>query len=127
MNRILTKRVTLALVTAAVACLALAVLLWGTEYKVSLYPHHYRPQRAVPVAKLLSERERPTVDVAVVQCIDALALPTFLSLGLLLTFAVAPDDRDPSPSEPLAPVGTESIHRIGCLIHFSFRPPPPVL
>jgi hypothetical protein len=39
--------------------LGLAVLLWGTAYKVSLYPTPEQGRAPVPTAKLLSEKERP--------------------------------------------------------------------
>jgi hypothetical protein len=43
--------------------LGLAVLMWGTAYKVSLYPRSgsgpERNQEQVPQAKLLTESERP--------------------------------------------------------------------
>jgi hypothetical protein len=123
MNRILTKRLTLALMTLAVACLASAVFLWGTEYKVSLYPHHLKSQPAVPVAKFLSERERPVVGAEAVPQADVLALPAFFSLALLTVVFLQPKRR-PFPAVLLLGRGIRSIHRPPCLIHFSFRPPP---
>src|ERR1700743_793038 len=39
--------------------LSFAVFLWGIQYKLSLY-HSEVAQRAVPVAKLLSQKERPS-------------------------------------------------------------------
>jgi len=39
--------------------LSFAVFLWGIQYKLSLY-HSEVVRRAVPVAKLLSQKERPS-------------------------------------------------------------------
>lgn len=39
--------------------LSFAVFLWGIQYKLSLY-HSEVAQRIVPVAKLLSQKERPS-------------------------------------------------------------------
>jgi hypothetical protein len=41
--------------------LALAVLGWGTSYKLSLYDPPGSPSASMPHAKLLSQRERPPV------------------------------------------------------------------
>ncbi|HEX3660694.1 MAG TPA: hypothetical protein VHU89_04650 [Acidobacteriaceae bacterium] len=125
MKRILTKRLTLALMTFAVACLASAVFLWGTEYKVSLYPHHLKPQPAVPFAKLLSEQERPASEVEAVPRAGAPALIAFFSLGWL-TFARPREESEPFRVMPLRGRTLPSIRKTPWLIHFSFRPPPGV-
>jgi hypothetical protein len=44
--------------------LALAVLGWGTGYKLSLYDPPGSPSASMPQAKLLSQRERPPVTEA---------------------------------------------------------------
>jgi hypothetical protein len=44
----------------AVLFLAFTVLGWGTGYKMSLYHHPGSPSLAIPAAKLLSQKERPT-------------------------------------------------------------------
>ena len=124
MNRTLTKRLTLALMTFAVACLASAVFLWGTEYKVSLYPHHLRSRPAVPFAKLLSERERPaaTASAAPLQA-GTQALITFFVLPLLV-LALERASSKLFPSGILQRSVFVSIPRTPCLFRFSFRPPP---
>ncbi|MGA7522955.1 MAG: hypothetical protein WBW84_10765 [Acidobacteriaceae bacterium] len=123
MKRILTKRLTLALMTFAVVCLASAVFLWGTEYKVSLYPRHLKPQPAVPFAKLLSERERPASGTEAVSRADALPLITFFSPALLTT-ALLREKAEPFLVVPLWGRAIPSIRKTPWLIHFSFRPPP---
>lgn len=123
MNRILTKRLALGLITFAVVCLAAAVFLWGTEYKVSLYPHGYKSRPAVPSAKLLSERERPASVTQAVEPADTLALAAFFSLTLL-TLALREEETELFPSDILRRRTVASIRRTPCLFHFSFRPPP---
>ena len=41
----------------------LAVILWGIQYKLSLY-HSVAAQRVIPAAKLLSQKERMATSVA---------------------------------------------------------------
>jgi hypothetical protein len=49
------------IVTAiAVLFLAFTVLSWGTGYKLSLYHQQSTPSSNIPVAKLLSQKERPS-------------------------------------------------------------------
>jgi hypothetical protein len=48
----------------AVLFLAFMVLGWGTGYKVSLYHRHGSPSSSIPVAKLLSQKERPSTTQA---------------------------------------------------------------
>jgi hypothetical protein len=52
------RRTSIATVFAIMA-LALAVLGWGTGYKLSLYDPPGSPSASMPHAKLLSQRERP--------------------------------------------------------------------
>lgn len=125
MNRILTKRLALALMTLAVACLASAVFLWGTEYKVSLYPHGHRSRPAVPFAKLLSERERPATGSEVALRAGGQALITLFSLSFLV-IPLEQADCELFPSGILQRSAIVSTHRTPCLFRFSFRPPPPV-
>src|ERR1700739_1980559 len=58
MKRIHSKQLTLALSMTGAMLLAAAVLVWGSEYKCSLYHKHPEKHARIPVAKLLSERER---------------------------------------------------------------------
>jgi hypothetical protein len=46
--------------TFAVLLLAFTVLGWGTGYKLSLYHRPGCPSSSIPVAKLLSQKERPS-------------------------------------------------------------------
>ena len=126
MKEILTKRPTLALLIFAVACLASAVFLWGTEYKVSLYPKHHKTQQAVPIAKLLSERERPAVAAEAPSRADALALTALFSLTLLTVLPVQKDSAYSSSQFPLRRRDS-SIQSTIFVVHLCFRPPPTAL
>jgi hypothetical protein len=123
MNRRRTRKFTLVLMVVFYALLAAAVFLWGTEYKVSLYPVQ-RKASTVPVAKLLSEKERPAARPIAETLHRRLSLPA--SCAFLLLLAVRLRNRRASfrfapLTSPARPIG----HRIASLIHFSFRPPPP--
>lgn len=122
MNRFLTKQMTLALMALAIACLASAVFLWGTGYKCSLYHKHPERHPRIAIAKLLSERERPSAD-GVISMYAPLPPAVFFAVGILLTgfYRMA----RPGFNWVLQVVRNETTtDRISCLIHFSFRPPP---
>ena len=51
-------------VVCAVLFLGFTVLGWGTGYKVSLYHRPGGPSSSIPVAKLLSQKERPSTTQA---------------------------------------------------------------
>jgi len=112
----------LVLMGSFVALLAAAVFLWGVEYKVSLYPVQ-RKAPTVPVAKLLSEKERPAANPVAMSLglrLSLAACCTFLLLlAARLRFRRAGFRSAPLPS-PAKLIG----HRIASLPHFAFRPPP---
>jgi hypothetical protein len=124
MNRILTKRLTLALMALAVACLASAVFLWGTEYKCSLYHKHPDRHPRITMAKLLSERERPAGG-AVPSVRASLPQTVFVALAMLVPGLFGRTRVGFDPILLPAP-GVPAIDRSRFLIHFSFRPPPPM-
>lgn len=106
--------------------LAAAVLVWGSEYKCSLYYKHPEKHPPVAVAKLLSERERPmTSEAAALECAPQ-PQTICLALGAPLSgyFSVAWTRWD----RVLPPVPSEvSARGTPYLTHFSFRPPPAML
>jgi hypothetical protein len=59
----LNRRVSIVTVFA-VLFLAFMVLGWGTGYKMSLYHQQGSPSSSIPVAKLLSQKERPSTTQA---------------------------------------------------------------
>jgi hypothetical protein len=67
--------------------LSFAVFLWGLQYKVSLY-YSAAAQRAIPAAKLLSQRERPLASAALERLTHA-GLPLTAFAGRSLHDAVA--------------------------------------
>jgi len=79
------KELALAISMAAMAVLAAAVLLWGVEYKCSLYRLHPEQQRRVAVAKLLSEKERPLANPTESLLSAPLSLVAWSALWLFLT------------------------------------------
>lgn len=122
MNHRFSKKLALVLMGAFVALLAAAVFLWGVQYKVSLYPIQRRTP-TVPVAKLLSEKERPAAHPAA----KRLALkPSHIARCsfVLLLAARFPVGR---PAFRLAPLPLRLRHSsrlLPALYRFSFRPPP---
>ena len=123
MNRVLTRKLALAISMAAMAVLAAAVLLWGVEYKCSLYRLHPEQQRRVAVAKLLSEKERPLANPTESLLSAPLSLVAWSALWLFLT-AQGRIDRAGRWSAPLASPRLFVGFRVSCLSYFSFRPPP---
>jgi len=68
--------------------LAMAVFAWGLQYKLSLYKSKQSIEHLAPVAKLLSQKERPVTGPA----IDALPknMPALPLLPALLMLAMTP-------------------------------------
>jgi len=85
MNRVLTRKLALAISMAAMAVLAAAVLLWVWSNKCSLYRLHPEQQRRVAVAKLLSEKERPLANPTESLLSAPLSLVAWSALWLFLT------------------------------------------
>ena len=106
----------------SVLLLALAVFGWGLRSKLSLY-HVARASEAIPIAKLLSERERPAD--AAQSChaeqadLDAIAQPVSIALIPLpesrVRAKLSHDDPPPLPSRTVTFKGP------------SLRRPPPSL
>ena len=123
MKRIPAQKLTLTLSVIATVMLAAAVLVWGSEYKCSLYHRHPEKHTRVPIAKLLSERERPAAENPASSLCAPLLQVAFLALGiplLALFGTVRPGfERIISAAQNIA-----RISRPRCLIHFFFRPPP---
>lgn len=126
-KKIHSKQLTLILPVMGTAVLALTVFLWGVEYKCSLYPVHGKTPTSVPVAKLLSERERPApgahrnslrapLSLAALFALWLLTVPTLRTLRAGFNPTLLPTL--PTPIDGLRPAS---------LYHFSFRPPPGLL
>ena len=110
----------------AVLFLAFTVLGWGTAYKLSLYHQDGNSSSSIPVAKLLSQKERPSTTKVVESLLPASPnhLPSSyysaiiivaLMFGLQLTV-----------SGPMLEVGLDDSRkqRSAHTSFFSFRPPP---
>jgi hypothetical protein len=106
------------LLIPALLVLCMAVFGWGLQYKLSLYQRNDSISHLAPVAKLLSQKERPAAEQALAQP-PALPWPVFfivtLAFGLLqaaaryLRFASLERFRAPLPA---------------CLRAIVCRPPP---
>ena len=110
----------------AIVTLALAVLGWGTGYKLSLYDPPGNPSASMPHAKLLSQRERPPAVEAVRELVPAsqrtqpsIFNPGVFVVAILLGLAFEAWFR----AQTLAVAGTCRQVRFNS-IFFSFRPPP---
>jgi hypothetical protein len=113
----------------AVLFLALTVLGWGTAYKASLYHSDNRSAPSIPIAKLLSQKERPSTTKVVERLLPELPshqpsiyystiLIVALMFGLQLTLTGA-----------MLEVGLDDSRkqRSAHTSFFSFRPPPAFL
>jgi hypothetical protein len=87
------------LLTPYALALGVAVVLWGTSYKLEQYPQQGLAFRVMPPAKLLTEKERPVRK----QCLDAV-LASFLRKRTPAKSLPAWNSLSPSPrnSHPLA-------------------------
>jgi hypothetical protein len=123
MKRFQTGKPALAISMAAMAVLAIAVFLWGLEYKCSLYHRHPEKRQRVVAAKLLSEKERPRTTPAA----SFLRVPLVSVTALIFLFHGIRRHRDLRTGLRFAPTVLPTIfggHRSPSLIYFSFRPPP---
>lgn len=112
------NRLTLSVIITVL--LAAAVFVWGSEYKCSLYYGHSESRSPIPVAKLLSERERAAPAASVDVRLDQAG---FFALAVLL-FGFFRGIRAGFNRVPVPVPNHPSVDRSCCLIHFSFRPPP---
>ncbi len=88
--------------------LCMAVFGWGLQYKLSLYKGKDSVSHLAPVAKLLSQKERPAAVQAVLRLSNPPVWPVYLIMAL--TFGVAPAaarllrsrsrEEDPAPLPP---------------------------
>ena len=74
----------------AIMALALAVLGWGTGYKLSLYDPPGSHSASMPHAKLLSQRERPpaTTDANKLSPASPQSQPTIFNPGVFIVAVV---------------------------------------
>ena len=74
----------------AIMTLALAVLGWGTGYKLSLYDPPGSPSASMPHAKLLTQRERPpaTTDASELVPASLYSQPTTFNSGVFAVVIV---------------------------------------
>lgn len=119
------RRLTLALYAVAASSLAFTVFLWGVTYKCSLYAPPSQPLHSVPVARLLSERERPGTATTPQLAQTPLAVAAFpLWLLAVTRFCLRLAGLRP---QPLSLQPTCDGLRFCSLAHFLFRPPPVLL
>jgi hypothetical protein len=123
MNQRRIRQITLAITAVAVAVLALAVFLWGVEYKMSLYPAQRPAPTRVPMAKLLSESERPASRQAASSLRTTVSLGLFFTLGLFLTSWLRGHRAGPQLRAALSASPADGPRR-SAMHHFFFRPPP---
>jgi Na+/H+-dicarboxylate symporter len=113
----------------AVLFLAFTVLGWGTAYKMSLYHRAGDPSSGVPIAKLLSQKERPSAAKVVESLLPAspnhqpsgycsAIIIVALMFGLQLTFSGLMLEAGLDDSRKQRSAHTS---------YFSFRPPPAFL
>jgi hypothetical protein len=106
--------------------LVISVFTWGLQYKLSLYQGKDAISHQMPEAKLLSQRERPTIDRVV--SVRPSPLPVFPLFPVLIIAAVA--SALFKAAARYAPIG--SVERSlpafpPCLQAIFLRPPPAVL
>ena len=100
--------------------LSLAVFGWGLQYKLSLYQNKNSITHQAPVAKLLSQKERPaTAQLLNARSPEAPAFAAFefVAMAFLLCLTAARFLRSGGPERSRPP-------RPPCLQALFFRPPP---
>jgi hypothetical protein len=126
MRRIHTSQLALAFSVAAATLLAATVVLWGSEYKCSLY-HQHPPQHArIATAKLLSENERPEKTHITSRTPTLPTQAMFFPVAGPLFFSSLRRRRMGFDRMAVALENESQARRVPCLIHFAFRPPPPL-
>jgi len=125
MNPPRTRRHALPLLAIGQWLLGLAVLVWGTSYKVSLYPVPGQNPERIPQAKLLSDEERPRdTQTRTIEATPPRPSVAFLCTAALIAFAAArplflPAILPLALRRRLSPTA-----RLRSLTYFFFRPPP---
>jgi hypothetical protein len=108
-------------IAVSVLLLALAVFGWGLHSKLSLYHIRTRASETAPIAKLLSERERPT-DTAQHSIVNHADLHR---AALAITVALPPEPRQDvrqiRPRRDAPPVASRTLALKGPALR---RPPP---
>lgn len=120
MRRISATQQTLTWMVTAVTLLAVAVLLWGTAYKCSLYHRHPDEHVRIARVKLIVDEESPAVKRVAAPLRSRTAPFSFIVVALLLRL---PDRHARSrPTLPSSTMGSASL--LFCLSRFFLRPPP---
>lgn len=107
----------------SVLLLALAVFGWGLHSKLSLYHVRARASETAPIAKLLSERERPTVTAQHRDLNHGNLHAVALAVSAVLIPRPAKQTRDISPRSEAPPLPPRTLALKGP----SLRRPPPSL
>jgi hypothetical protein len=105
----------------SILLLALAVFGWGLHSKLSLYHIRARTSETAPIAKLLSERERP-VDTAQHSDVNHAGLHRVALASLILLIPEPPQDvRQIRPRRDAPPAASPTFALKGPALR---RPPP---
>jgi hypothetical protein len=105
----------------SILLLALAVFGWGLHSKLSLYHIRARTSETTPIAKLLSERERPT-DMAQHSDVNHAYLHRAALAGVIVLMPEAPQDvRRIRPRRDAPPAASRTFALKGPALR---RPPP---
>ena len=105
----------------SILLLALAVFGWGLHSKLSLYHIRARTSETAPIAKLLSERERPA-DTAQRSNVNQADLQRAAFVALIVLMPEPPQDvRQIRPRRDAPPVASPTLALKGPALR---RPPP---
>jgi hypothetical protein len=111
----------------AVLLLAFTVFGWGTAYRLSLYQHDGGSSSTIPIAKLLSQKERPSTTKVVESLLPespnhqpSSYYSAIIIVALMFGFQLA-------FSGSVLEVGFDDWRKQPHMSFFSFRPPPAFL
>jgi hypothetical protein len=109
--------------------LAFAVLGWGTGYKLSLYDSPGSHSKTIPVAKLLSQKERPSTTQVVGSLLPAPPThqPSTYYPAIIIIALISGLRLTVSGSLPEGGLDDPRKQRSAHTSFFSFRPPPAFL
>jgi hypothetical protein len=122
-NSALRSRQSHFVIGVSVLLLAFAVFGWGLHSKLSLYHVRARDSETAPIAKLLSERERPADGAQHCYANDADLLVPASRISVLLMPTIENRSRAKQPREDAQPLPSRTITCKGP----SLRRPPPSL
>jgi hypothetical protein len=108
----------------SVLLLALAVFGWGLHSKLSLYHIRARDSETAPIAKLLSERERPADAAQHCYADHADLLVTVSTVSIILMPSSGDDTRAKRPRGDAPPLPSRTLTFKGPSLR---RPPPSLL